>query len=158
LKKLSRMLCVVTIFGLGASSVAASWGEWTYTKNIDPMSDEDTSMALMAIQGEGHIMVRCDGSNDYDINISVGEFIGGDLQPVSYRVDDQASVDAGSWGLSTDSKSVFAPDRMKSEILKKFMSGQKIIFQITDFRGSKPYSEFSLSGSSNVINQLACIQ
>jgi len=157
LTKLSRILCVLTIFGLGANSAAANWGEWRYSEAIDPMSDEDTSMALMAISGEGYIAVRCDGSSDYSIIVSVGEYVGGDRQPVSYRVDDQAAVNAGNWGLSTDSTLVFAPDRMKSEILKKLMSGQKIIFQITDFRGSKPYSEFPLSGSSDAINQLACI-
>lgn len=158
MKKTLASSAALLTFSLFVGGASANWGEWTYSENIDPMTDEDSSMAMIANEEDrSTVLVMCDGSEEFKIFIVLGEYLGNDSRPVSYRVDKQEAVDAGSWGVNTKGTAVFVPEDKKSGMLANLMNGEKIIFQVTDYQGSKPYAEFSLAGSTSAIEKLGCV-
>lgn len=158
MKKILAKYGTLLTFSLFVGGASANWGQWTNKEDIDPMTDEDSSFAsVVNKEDQSIVLVACDGSEQFKIAISVGEYLGSDRRPVSYRVDKQEAVNAGSWGINTKGTMVFVPEDEKRGMLANLMNGEKIIFQVTDFRGSTPYSEFSLAGSTAAIKKLGCI-
>jgi hypothetical protein len=148
-----------TVLVLSASNASGDWGEWAYNPGTDPMTDKNLGMAVIAIREErSHIVVRCDGSDRFDIFISVGEYLGSKSGPVTFRVDSQPAIDAGRWGINTEGTSVYVPERKRNEMLRYLKSGHTIIFKIHDFRGTQHFAEFPLAGSSAAIKQLECLK
>lgn len=139
---------------LSALSNAESW---IFVENIDLMTDEDTSSAAIINGRKELVSIRCNGEDHYDIFVGVGEYIGGERQPVSYRFDSDEPVMAGNWNLSTDSSIVFAPDSQKSTLVELLRTRNKVTLQIKNFRGFRPVAQFSLQGSEAAISQLNCI-
>lgn len=102
--------------------------------------------------------VRCAGTSGFEIFVAVGDYIGTNgPHEVVYRVNKNEAVEAGRWGADTEGKAVFVPDGQKSEMLQLLKTGSEITFQVTDFRGSKPYAKFTLAGSSAAIEKLQCL-
>lgn len=157
--QLPKRLFLFSFLIMFASATSAQQlEEWVYEENIDPMTDENSSYAAIINGRKELIAVRCDGDNSFNIIVGVGEYLGSDSPPVTYRIDKQPAVNADRWNLSTTGTLMFVPDSKLSEIKEGLLTGQNIIFQVTDFRGSKPYAKFSLSGSSAAISQLACMK
>lgn len=148
-------LCLALYFA--PSLLIAQSLEWEYHERIDPMTDEDNSFAGTAKGNNEMLIVRCAGADDYDIIVGVGTYLGSDPANVAYRFDDDDPVNAGKWTPGTEGTVAFAPTSGKQDVLEGLQVASKVIFQITKFNGSKPHSEFSLSGSSSAINQLNCI-
>ncbi|BES71496.1 hypothetical protein RE428_25140 [Marinobacter nanhaiticus D15-8W] len=134
------------------------YADWKYVENTDPMTDENKSIAMTSHGRNESVIVRCDGNSDYDIILSVGEYLNDNARvPVQFRIDDKEPSEERSWSLSTDGTAVFAPLRYKKELIEGLKNGSQIVVQITDYRGSKPFSKFSLAGSSAAISQLTCL-
>ena len=144
--------CLLGVFGVSASAET-----WEYGENIDLMTDEDKSTALVANGRNEVIVIRCDGTDRFELYVGVGEYLGGDRQPVSYRFDSEDPVSAGRWGLSTDKTVAFAPSSLKDELIELFRRHNQVVFQIRDYQGSSPTTKFSLEGSEAAISQMNCI-
>jgi hypothetical protein len=135
-----------------------AFAEWKYVENIDPMTDENQSIAFTTHSAKESAAVRCDGNGDYDLIFRVGEYLNNDQRvPVQFRIDDNEASEERTWSLSTDGMAVFAPSRYKKELIEGLKKGSEFTIQITDYQGSRPFSKFSLEGSSAAINQLTCL-
>jgi hypothetical protein len=135
-----------------------AFAAWNYVENIDPMTDENKSLVVIHKERNEFLLIKCDGSSDFDIYVGVGEFIGGDGRyRVTYRLDKDEPIDGGRWGLATTGTSVYAPESLETSLLESIKIRSTITFQVTDYQGSKPFSKFPLAGSSAAINQLGCI-
>lgn len=146
------------VIGACIAFSASASANWNYSENVDPMTDEDRSMAAIFPGRNEAIVVRCNGSSDYDIIVGVGDYLGSNgPHEVVYRVDKEKPIDAGRWGNDTEGRLVFVPQSLKSDILYALKNGSHITFQVTDFQGSTPYAKFPLQGSSAAIDRLACI-
>lgn len=140
---------------LFSGSVLANW---EFSEKIDPMTDEDTSMAALFHGRNEGIVVRCNGKSDFDIMVGVGEYVGSKgAYQVSYRFDKDKPENGGAWSTDTEGTVVFVPDRIKHSMLVVLKKRSDVTFQVTDHRGLKPYSTFSLIGSSAAIEKLSCI-
>lgn len=148
-------ILIATLFTILFST--NTFAEWAYQENTDPMTDKDTSMAISPGGHNELVGVRCNGTGNFDILVAVGEYLGSDKARVNYRFDRDDPVYAGSWSLSTNGMMAFAPASKTQKLIKQFKLRDTVIFQITDFRGSKPTSSFRLAGSVDALDQLSCI-
>jgi hypothetical protein len=150
-------LTLIGLFSIIPGISASQSSEWRYQENIHPMTDEDKSFAATGTGRNTLVIVRCDGSDGVDVFVGVGEYLGNGTAHVAYRFDEEDPVDAGEWNLGTEGNVAFAPQSMTQTLIDGFRQGSRVVFQITKFNGSQPYSEFSLSGSAAAISQLGCM-
>lgn len=144
--------------GLCIAFSGSAFADWRYSESIDPMTDEDRSIAALSQGRNDFIAVRCDGNSGFDILVGVGDYLGSTGgRDVTYRLDKDKPISAGNWATDTEGKIVFVPDDRKDSLLNSMKTRSDITVQVTDFQGSKPYSKFSLAGSTAAIEQLNCI-
>lgn len=154
-----NMLCTLLCLLMVTSSARAEPPrEWIFVELLDPVTNEIASAALMINPSAEVLMVGCDGQDHFNIFIRAKTYLGTGHRPVSYRVDDQPTVDAGGWGYSADGFSVYAPYDLAANLVEKLRSGGFIHFQITDYKGIKHFPGFSLAGSAVALRQLDCVK
>ncbi|MFU8896456.1 MAG: hypothetical protein ACNA8J_08720 [Gammaproteobacteria bacterium] len=154
---MKRMVIALALLSVSLPATA----NWEFRENIDPMTDEDKSIAATFSGRNEFVVVRCSGDSDYEIFLGVGTYIGstrGRGSPVVYRADAEPPVEGGTWSTSTDGTAVFVPRASKGAFLDILKTASKVTIQVTDFRGSRHHAVFDLSGASDAISKLHCMK
>jgi hypothetical protein len=155
MKRSPVLLAATCLFFCAAPALAS----WKYTQSINPMTDADESMAYLMRSNNEFVAVRCQGEGRIDIMVAVDEYLGpGERYPVDFRVDKNDPSDGGEWRTDNEGLVVFVPESLEPEMLGALKTRREITFQVTTENGSKPYANFSLSGSSEAISKLGCLK
>ena len=151
MKKISNIIFVIGLFHV--CNVSA--GEWFYTKNVDEFLDTETHVALVnSLIGDGYGIARCEGNTEFNLIFSVGKFIGtNDSYSVRYRIDKQNPV-SSIWGVSTEGTSIFVKNRDKNQLARQMLSGNSLLLEVMDYKGTPHKIKLSLNGSKNAIGKV----
>ena len=148
---------IPTWFLLAGFIAPAAYAEWRFQEVTDPITDEDASFAGVMNGPDEVLVVRCLGEIA-EIPVGVGGFFGFGAQiEVTYRVDRNDPVAAGTWNVSTNGNALFAPRSQINDLLNLFRSGQSIVIRATDERGSSNTATFSLAGANEALSKLSCV-
>lgn len=125
--------------------------DWYYSSNVDPITDEDSSMALTQDGEGGAIGIHCNNGEPMVVP-SAGQYLGSNQDlPVTWRVDDNQPV----------TKSLPVIDSfvvMPNSVMEDMATGQKIIIRFTDYRQRQYTHTFSLIGFHDATGLLSCVE
>ncbi|WP_293573928.1 hypothetical protein [Phaeobacter sp.] len=132
------------------NTVVEEKGSWIFTASTDDFSGKDTSMVswhsdrsvAQSRDAPSAIIVRCDGRGGTEILVVSNGYIGARRNsiPVRYKFGENEPVKEG-WHESTSGTAAFLPNGYK-DFRDGLLSGDDLIFEITDFRGSKYSAKF----------------
>lgn len=126
---------------------------WTYNSKVDKFTD-NTVYTASVNSGDGFITARCDEKKQFELYLSVGEFIGSRANyDVRYRID-KNNLESSKWSPSSNGTSVFATNPDKFDVARKLMFGDFVLVEVTDFRGTPHQSRYSLKGSARAIGRV----
>jgi hypothetical protein len=141
-------------------------GDWGHKKDLDPISDEDRSMAVtlpteLDTSRATMLAIKCE-SNGFGVFYVWGKYFIGDRDDevlVDWRVGKGEPVEDSFWHLVPGShESAFMPESQESKFLREAMVGSKVVFRVTDPRdGDTKLDTFSLKGFSDAISHLPCL-
>lgn len=129
--------------------------EWSYSNEVDEFADTSIHTASVnSLSGKGFVVARCNEKKKLEVYLSVGEFIGSrDSYPVRYRID-KGSPQSSKWGVSTKGTDVFVNNFEKVDLARNLMSGDQLLLEVEDFRGTPHQSKYSLKGSSIALGRV----
>jgi hypothetical protein len=147
-----RIFSFLTLIVLSSNALAT---KWSYSSKVDEFADTSVHSAIVnSNDGKGFAVVKCNEKSKLEIYLSVGEFIGSDdSYPVRYRID-KGTPEMSKWGVSTKGTAVFVKNSDKVFLARKLMSGNQLLLEVTDFRGTPNKSKYSLSGSTKAIGKV----
>jgi len=151
MKKLKFITSLLILFSSGSALAK----EWSYSNEVDEFADTSVHIASVnSLSGRGFAVVKCDAKKKLEVYLSVGEFIGSeDSYPVRYRID-KRSPESSKWSVSTKGTSVFVRNFDKVDLVRNLLSGDELLLEVTDFRGTPHQSKYSLKGSSTAIGKV----
>lgn len=148
MRKLALALLAALPIMAQASTVKID--DWYYSSRIDPITDEDSSMALTQDGKGGAIGIHCNNGEPMVVPGS-GKYLGSNQElPVTWRVDDNQPV----------TKSLPVIDSfvvMPNSVMKDMVTGQKIVIRFTDYRQQQYTHTFSLRGYYDATGLLSCV-
>ena len=161
---MKKLLLLILLCSLNA--LAQSTGDFSYSKQIDPISDKNTStLILPAVSTNSfssvYLVFRCnsDSYRGYDIFVStdriyLGGFYNNDVK-VTHRFDSNKPTIQG-WSVSTDKKGLFIYNATKDSFLKGVRVAKQLAYRF-DHLGRTTTYLFNLSGSVNALKLLKCL-
>lgn len=148
-----RLICYDTAFGFTpepSDPVLSTSGGWQFIEQEDEFTNQNTSYVFLRSDHAGdtfsdapsELVVRCDGNGGSEIFVVSNGYIGArnDVIPVRYRFGDDPPV-SERWNESTTGTAAFLP-RGYQDFRAGLATRQDVIFEITDFRGSRYSAEF----------------
>lgn len=146
---MKKLLLAVSL--LTSLSVSA---KWQHVEQIDPMTDLDTSF-IMTADDDNTLAVRCDGG-EADIIVNVG-YIGSKISTIMARFDKNEPIYVPA-SPSTNGRAAFIDDDKEQQLIDGFKKHGKVAFLATDFRGSRKYGIFNLTGFTEQARKLSCLK
>lgn len=168
------LLCASTLHG--QTKHRTHYGDYTYTKIIDDISDDVKAEGLSTNSLSGHgddgsLLVLCgdrvesSGSNGYTIILTSTNPVFADLVDATLRFDDDKATNAGRWesktsGVTVDAMLtyVFPPDDAEAEIVRRGRVANRLIVRLSnpDIAGDESTLSFSLMGFTAGLKRLDC--
>ncbi len=142
---------------------AQSHGDFTYSANVDPFTDEDRSFVSTASNtGDGRDaslawMCMEDGLN---VVYHHGKYLGGDEDDevlVRYRIDSGTPYGPQYWGMLQGHEGTWMPMSEISAFTRQARVGGTVIFEVVDpLDGERLRDSFSLAGLGQAVARLGC--
>jgi|TARA_R110000824_G_scaffold391527_2_gene589375 hypothetical protein len=123
---------------------------WTYKQQEDSFNDQTKHIAHITGKNKTSLTVRCNENSSLDIYFFFNNFLSNKSVPVRWRID-KREPQAGKWKVSSKGTSVFSHHDIKNDLARDLTKGSKVLFEATDYRGTKHKINFSLKGSSKAI-------
>ena len=143
-----KNILLALLISLPTSAIA----DWTFVENVDPMTDEDSSFAVVSGPDRAMFFVNCDENNNLKAVLLFNKYLGNDNPPFAYRVDSLPAVEASAV-ISTTGRGVFPRD---SSFVRELHKHDTITFRAVDFRRVNQVFTVSLKGIEEQISKLAC--
>ena len=146
-----RKLTLALLAALPMMAQAAQIDDWRYSQEIDPITDEDTSVAITLSDDGGALMVMC-LRGEPRVIINAGVYLGHDQQlSALWRID----------GNEPKPAEVPVVDEMAvlpAHVMDDMIEGAQAIIRIADFRGTRHTHTFSLRGFYDATGLLSCVE
>ena len=146
-----RLKCYDQALGYKSPSAKTEPTKWAFMEKQDAFTDSNRSFvrlnrAIGSSSGNdapATLVVRCDGSGDYELFITTDGFIGGEKSVVRYRFDGEKAI-SSSWSLSTDGTAVFLSrwGKKKGLFETQLETGKDFIVEIQDYNGTPNSAKF----------------
>ena len=138
---------------------ATAAGQWESGQETDPFTDKTQTWARVEGKADAHtsglgqppgLTIRC-REDKFDIIVSVGAFLGGDIVEARYRIDKETAV-AETWFGSTTDQAAFAAQERR--LARKLQSAENLLVELTDFRGTPHRASFKVGGGAKAIKSV----
>ncbi len=154
-----RLQCYDLWWSLAGASGGEATDQWDIQESINPIDDSKT-VVLSNSSTEGRsnfgrsilLILRC-RSNDTDLYINWGDYLGSDSPNVLIRVGSD-EAETTRWNISTDNEATFYPFDAIT-FIRRLMTAETLVAQTTPYNENPTTAVWDLSGLSDAIRPLS---
>lgn len=142
-----------------AAALATSFSaaaEWIYDKDVDLMTDRDTSVVIALGEPRGAVVVRCDGKDGYDVYFNFDDYLGNKSNNIALRFD-QGEVKVLQAESGTGGDSRFLRNEDSAVVIKQIKDSKRLVVRGTDYKNVPNTFVVNLSGFSEQASKLGCL-
>jgi len=144
-----------------STAMAEKIGSFDYFEQIDPITDEDTSVAFTSSisKVENLLGFRCKNKK-LEVLYSTNVYLGSATEfNVIYRFDNREPSKTEKWSASVTRQSVFFPmnsEETSSDFKIDLITWDKIVIRVYDFKETAYTDTFLLSGAMELASRMNC--